>query len=471
MKDTDYSARYLWTVCSVAALGGLLFGYDWVVIGGAKPFFVQYFGIEGSPLLVGWAMSSALVGCVLGAVLSGLLSDRWGRKVLLIVSGMTFTASAVGTALAGTFHVFVGFRLLGGVGIGLASNLSPVYISEISPEKVRGRFVSVYQLAIVVGILVAQVTNWAIAYGMPEGISDAQLLQSWYGRVGWRWMFGAETIPAFLFFAVMFVMPESPRWLVKKGREEEARTVLGRVAGSDYAEFELGDIRETLRDETDGVDFSELLEPRVFKIVLFGVLLAVFQQWCGINIIFYYAENVFASAGYTLSGIMRNIVTTGIINLVFTVVAMCTVDRLGRRPLMLIGSAGLVVLYAALGTCFYFDVPGIHILVLVLAALACYAFSLAPVIWVLLSELFPNRIRGAAMAVSVFALWSANWTLTQLFPVMDAHLGVGGSFWVFGAICAAGFIYLCIVLPETKGKTLEDIERELVDEDISAGSK
>jgi len=463
MQETNYNAKYLWTVCIVAALGGLLFGYDWVVIGGAKPFFVQYFGLENSPGWIGWAMSSALLGCVLGSVMSGLLSDKFGRKLLLILAGILFTGSAVGTALAGTYAGFVLYRILGGIGIGLASNLSPVYISEVSPEQVRGRFVSVYQLAIVSGIVAAQVTNWAISQGMPEGITDAQLLQSWYGRVGWRWMFGAEAIPAFLFFAMMFFMPESPRWLVKNGKDEDARSILGSVVGDEYAEFELRDIRETVQEEIGQVNFSDLLEPRVLKIISVGVVLAVIQQWCGSNVIFYYAENVFSSAGYNLSGIMQTIVFTGLVNLVFTVAAMYTVDWLGRRWLMLVGCMGLCIFYTTLGTLYHFGVQGVPVLITVLVALSCYAFSLAPVVWVLLSELFPNRIRGAAMAISVFALWTANWALTQLFPIMDSSLGIAGSFWIFGGICAASFIYLLIVLPETKGKTLEDIERELVD--------
>ncbi len=462
MQETSYNAKYLWTVCIVAALGGLLFGYDWVVIGGAKPFFVQYFGLENSPGWIGWAMSSALLGCVLGAVVSGLLSDKFGRKVLLILAGILFTGSAVGTALAGTYAGFVVYRIVGGIGIGLASNLSPVYISEVSPEQVRGKFVSVYQLAIVFGILAAQVTNWAISQGMPEGITDAQLLQTWYGQVGWRWMFGAEALPAFLFFSMMFFMPRSPRWLVKNGKEDDARSILGSVMGDAYAEFELRDIRETVQEEIGEVNFSDLLEPRVLKIVSVGVVLAIIQQWCGSNVIFYYAENVFSSAGYNLSGIMQTIVFTGMVNLVFTVAAMYIVDWLGRRWLMLVGCMGLCIFYSILGTLYHFGVQGVPVLITVLVALSCYAFSLAPVVWVLLSELFPNRIRGAAMAICVFALWSANWALTQLFPIMDSSLGIAGSFWIFGGICAASFIYLLIVLPETKGKTLEEIERELV---------
>lgn len=455
---------FLWMVCLVAAMGGLLFGYDWVVIGGAKPFFIGYFALEESPVLVGWAMSSALVGCMIGAILSGLFSDKLGRKRLLIAAGLCFTVSAVGTASVSSFQAFVWYRLLGGLGIGLASSLSPMYIGEISPAEIRGRFVSINQLTIVIGVVLAQTVNWAIARNLPLGFTEEQILQSWYGQTGWRWMFGAETIPAGLFMLLMFLVPESPRWLVKNGRVDVAERVLRRLGGEEYARREVDDIRQTLSsDEIAHVRFRDLLEPRLAAVILIGVVLAALQQWCGINVIFYYAQDVFEAAGYSVSSIMLNIVYTGLIMLVFTLVAIYTVDWLGRKPLMLVGTGGLTLFYALIGISYVLDTKGLHVLVLLLAAIAFYSFTLAPITWVLLAELFPNRIRGAAMAISVFTLWVTCWALAQVFPVMNESLGPAGSFWVFGVICLAGFFYILKVLPETRGKSLEEIERELVD--------
>jgi len=459
-----YRMGFLWSVCLVAAMGGLLFGYDWVVIGGAKPFFIRYFGLEEKLEQAGWAMSCALVGCMIGALLSGLLSDKLGRKRLLILSGLFFTVSAVGTAVADSLDAFVWYRLLGGLGIGLASNLSPMYIGEVSPAEMRGRFGSINQLTIVIGVVLAQGVNWAIACNLPADFTEEQILHSWYGQIGWRWMFAAETVPAALFFVLMFFVPESPRWLVKNGRSDAAERILGRLGGEAYARCEVENIRRTLSEEEIAhVRFRDLLEPRLATVILMGVLLAALQQWCGINVIFYYAEDVFKAAGYTVSAIMVNIVYTGAIMLVFTFVAIGTVDRLGRKPLMLIGTGGLTLLYALIGGSFFLEIKGLHVLVLLLAAIAVYSFTLAPITWVLLAELFPNRIRGAAMAVSVFTLWVTCWVLAQEFLTMNKYLGAAGSFWVFGAICLAGFLYVLKFLPETRGKSLEQIERELVD--------
>lgn len=464
ISDQRYDMKFLWSICLVAALGGLLFGYDWVVIGGAKPFFIRYFQLEEHTGLVGWAMSSALVGCMIGAVLSGLLSDRLGRKRLLIVSALFFVVSAAGTALADSFQAFVWFRLLGGLGIGLASNLSPMYISEVAPAELRGRFVSVNQLTIVIGVVLAQAVNWAVARNMPADFTEQQILNSWYGQIGWRWMFAAQIIPASLFFVLMFLVPESPRWLVKNGRAEDAERTLSRLGGAAYGRNQVDGILRTLsQEEIAQVRFRDLLEPRLARVILIGTLLAALQQWCGINVIFYYAEDVFKAAGYTVSSIMLNIVYTGMIMLVFTFVAIYTVDWLGRKPLMLIGTGALTLLYALIGGSFFLDIKGLHVLVLLLAAIAVYSFTLAPITWVLLAELFPNRIRGAAMAISVFSLWVTCWALAQCFPIMNKHLGPTGSFWIFGVICLLGFVFVWKVLPETRGKSLEQIERELVD--------
>ena len=459
----EYNMAFIWRICLVAAMGGLLFGYDWVVIGGAKPFFINFFGLENNEIMVGWAMSSALVGCLIGSVISGVSSDKFGRKRLLILSGLLFVVSAIGTGLANVFSVFVTYRLLGGIGIGLASNLSPMYIAEVSPAEMRGKFVSINQLTIVIGVVAAQVVNWLIAMNMPKDFTEQYILASWYGQTGWRWMFAAETIPAAVFFIMMFFVPESPRWLVKNAKENIAGAIFGKIGGEDYAKAEVADIKDTLKNEIQQVKFKDLLEPKLRTIVGIGVVLAALQQWCGINVIFYYAEEVFKSAGYKISGLMMNIVWTGLIMLVFTFIAIFSVDRIGRRALMLIGCAGLTIIYAILGGFYYIQSEGFHMLFLVLAATSFYSFTLAPITWVLLSELFPYRIRGAAMSISVFTLWATCWALAQVFPILNKNLGAYGSFWAFGVICFLGFIYILKVLPETKNKTLEDIEREMVD--------
>ena len=459
-----YNMRYVWSISLVAAMGGLLFGYDWVVIGGAKPFYEPFFGIVEKPALQGWAMSSALVGCLFGAVVSGALADRMGRKRLLILSGFLFTISAVGTATAGNFTWFNFFRWIGGIGIGLASNLSPMYIAEVSPAKMRGRFVSINQLTIVIGILAAQIINMLIARDVPEEATVEFILNSWNGQTGWRWMFGAETVPAAAFFLLMFFVPESPRWLTKYGRDKEALSILSRIGGQAHAESELTEIKNTLAaEEIARVNFRDLLEPRLLKIVGLGVFLAVFQQWCGINVIFNYAQEVFQAAGYGASDIMLNIVITGIVNLLFTFVAIYTVDRLGRRVLMLIGAGGLAIIYAILGAGYFKNSTGIYMLILVVSAIACYSMSLAPVTWVVISEIFPNRIRGTAMSIAVFSLWVGCTALTFTFPFLRRKLGAHGVFWLYGVICVVGFIVIRKYLPETKGKSLEQIERELVD--------
>jgi len=457
-----YNLRYVWGVTLVSAMGGLLFGYDWVVIGGAKPFYEKFFGLT-TPSQIGWAMSSALIGCLAGALLSGGMSDRFGRKKLLSLAAFLFTVTGVLTALAPTFSFFIANRVLGGMAIGLASNLSPMYIAEISPAAMRGRFVSVNQLTIVIGILTAQLANWLIARPVPAGATAADILASWNGQIGWRWMFGAEALPAALFFLLMFLVPESPRWLVKNGRAAEAERVLAKVGGPGFAAEALVDIRATLdAGEIGRVRFRDLLAPGLTKVLVIGVVLAIYQQWCGINVIFYYAQEIFTAAGYGVSDVLFNIVITGAVNLIFTLVAIRLVDRRGRKPLMLFGSAGLAVVFGLVGASYALHSRGLHILVLVVVAMALYALSLAPVTWVLLSEIFPNRIRGAAMSVSTFALWAACFVLTFTFPHLNKGLGSAGTFWIYAGISVLGFLFIKSRVRETKGKTLEEIERELV---------
>ena len=461
-RPAAYNARYIWFISLVAALGGLLFGYDWVVIGGAKPFYEKFFHLT-TPAEIGWAMSSALIGCLLGAVASGALSDRFGRKRLLLLSAFIFAVSSVGTGLAGNFTSFLLWRVAGGVAIGLASNLSPMYIAEVAPGGIRGQLVSLNQLTIVIGVLAAQVTNWLIARPVPPGATAADILNSWNGQMGWRWMFGVTAAPSLLFLFATFFVPESPRWLAKNGRPKDARRVLEKIGGSAFANDQIEEIERTLANEIGRVRFSDLLEPKMRRILALGIFLAVFQQWCGINVVFNYAQEIFAGAGYQVSDILFNIVVTGLVMFAFTFVAIRTVDRLGRRPLMLAGAAGLAMTYLLLGCSYFFGLSGWPVLLLVVIAVACYSFSLAPITWVILSEIFPNRIRGAAMAVGVFALWAGCFTLTYTFPFLNRALGSAGTFWLYCAICIIGYIVIRLKLPETKDKTLEQIERELVD--------
>jgi len=458
---SGWNLRYIWFISISAAMGGLLFGYDWVVIGGAKPFYETFFHLR-TPAAVAWAMSSALIGCLFGAVVSGLLSDRFGRKRLLLFSAVLFTASSLGTGMAGSFAAFLAWRISGGVAIGLASNLSPMYIAEVAPEFLRGRLVAVNQLTIVIGLLGAQVVNWLIARPVPAGATAADILQSWNGQQGWRWMFGVTSVPSVMFLLAILFVPESPRWLARNGQRSRARAVLERIGGALLADRELDAIEASLAQETASVDFRDLLEPRLLRVLALGVFLAVFQQWCGINVVFNYAQEVFAAAGYQVSDILFNIVITGATNLLFTVVAMGTVDRLGRRPLMLAGASGLVGTYFLLGLSYHSSLRGWPVLALVVIAVACYSCSLAPITWVVLSEIFPNRIRGAAMAVSVFSLWAACFVLTYTFPFLNRGLGPAGTFWLYCGVCLCGLAVIRWKLPETKGKTLEQIERELV---------
>lgn len=456
----SFRTTYVWMAAGVGALGGLLFGYDWVVIGGAKPFYELYFHLD-SPALQGWAMSCALIGCLVGAVTAGGLSDRLGRKRLLALAAMVFALSSLNTGLAPRFVAFVAWRMLGGYAIGLASAISPMYIAEISPAHLRGRLVSLNQLAIVFGILLAQVMNWLIARPVPPGATVHEILSSWNGQWGWRWMFAVTAIPALIFLAATFLVPESPRWLAARGRDQQALGVLRRLGGQAYARQVLEDFRAASGFGPRLSLLRELAAPGMAKVLLLGVTLAVLQQWCGINVIFNYAQEIFAAAGYQISGILFNIVITGAVNLVFTLIALAAIDRYGRRFLLLAGVAGLTLIYTILGAFYSLHLQGWPMLVLVLAAIACYAMSLAPVTWVVIAEIFPNRVRGSAMSVAVTALWTACFLLTYTFPLLNAALGAAGIFWTYTAICIAGWGFLYLRLPETRGRTLEQIETDV----------
>jgi MFS transporter, SP family, xylose:H+ symportor len=448
----------VWGIALVAALGGLLFGYDWVVIGGARQFYEVYFHLT-SAALIGWANSCALIGCLIGSLAAGSLADHYGRRRLLLAAALLFAVSSALTGWAWSFSAFIFWRILGGTAIGLSSNISPLYIAEISPAAHRGRLVSLNQFAIVVGILLAQIVNWCIARPVPAGLPESLLFNTWNVQYGWRWMFTAVTPPALVFAVASLFIPESPRWLHGVGRTGEAHTILEKIGGPAYASAELAGMESAKRSEASltGPSWRELLIPSYRNIVLVGIALAALQQWTGINILFNYAAEVYRSAGYAANDIFLNIVITGAINLVFTVIAMVLVDRLGRRLMMLAGCIGIGVSHLLCAWAYHAQWRGTAILVLTLSAIACYALTLAPVTWVLIAEIFPSRIRSQGVSVSVSALWIASFILTYTFPLLNQVEGTAGTFLTYGAICLLGFVLVAACVPETKGRTLEQI--------------
>lgn len=457
--------RFLWLMAFIAAMGGFLFGYDWVVVGGAKNFYEPYFGIT-TPNMKGWGTSSALIGCIFGALLCFALSDRFGRKRLLILSGFLFAVAAIGTAMANNFVVYNIYRIVGGFGIGIALNLSPMYISEMSPPHLRGKFVSVNQLMIMIGILFAQTANWRISLidtEMPVNATAEVIRQSWNGQMGWRWMFGLQVIPATLFFLMMIIMPESVRWLVKNGQDARARKILKRIGGEDYADREVSDIKNTISEyEVNKVHFTDLMEPRLFRILVLGIFLAFLQQWCGMNVIFYYAADIFRAAGYDILQMMGQIVIIGSVMVISVIITIMVVEKVGRKALMLFGTGGLALIYIIEGYFFHIEKLGLSIVILTLASVAVYSVTLAPIFWVIVSEIFPNRIRGAAMSITAIAIWVGNFSLTFTFPSIKESIGWTLNFWLYAVICIIGFVVVLLKLPETKGKSLEQIEKELI---------
>ena len=440
-----YNKGFLYFICAVSAMGGLLFGYDWVVIGGAKPFYELYFGIGDSPLLQGVAMTTALVGCLIGAMVAGAAADKYGRKPLLMFAAVLFTVSAIATGLFSDFTLFNIARFVGGVGIGVASALSPMYIAEVSPAEIRGRMVSLNQMTIVLGILSAQIVNMLLA--RDTSLADSQ---AWNVEWGWRWMFWAETLPAALFLVMSFFIPESPVFLNAQSIMHNAQCTMHNA----QCTMQQGAGREA--------GLKELAQGKYRKVLLLGLVIAVFQQWCGTNVIFNYAQEIFVGAGFDVDGMFINIVITGIANVVFTFVALYTIEKWGRRTLMLIGAGGLGLIYLILGTCYFMQMTGVMMVALVVAAISVYAMTLGPVTWTLLAEIFPHRVRGIAMATCTFALWVGCCTLTFSFPSMNAALGSSGTFWIYSGICICAFVFLLRNCPETKGKSLEELEKELI---------
>lgn len=449
-KGTDSSGGsmgYVLVLAGVAALGGLLFGYDTAVISGAIGFLRDRFQLD--PWWTGWAASSALVGCIAGAASAGVLSDRLGRRNVLVWTAVAFFLSAVGSAVPRNLTEFILARILGGWGIGAASMLSPLYIAEVSPARIRGRLVSLNQLAIVSGMVIVYYVNAQIA-----SLGDT----AWNVTLGWRWMFGSEALPAAAFLVLLFFVPESPRWLTRQGREAEAAAVLARVGGSEHARQEMDEIRAAIAAE--GGSLLDLVRPGVVAALGIAVALAIFQQITGINVVLYYAPEIFKSAGLDASKAINDTVLVGLVNMAFTLVAIWLVDRLGRKLLLLAGTAGMGASLALLGAAFYFHMEkGPWVLLCTLLYVASFASAMGPVVWVIMSEIFPTGIRGRAMSVATVCLWVFCYAVSQTFPVMLWLWGGAITFWFYAGICLAAILFIALAVPETKGKTLEEIER------------
>jgi SP family sugar porter-like MFS transporter len=438
--------RYLLTISLVTALGGLLFGFDISVISGTIPFIQEVFGLNEA--MKGWVVSSALIGCIIGASFSGQLGDKFGRKKVLLVTSILFAVSAIGSGVANSIPTFVLYRILGGLAVGGASVLAPMYIAEVSPAHLRGRMVSINQLTIVIGISLAYYSNWF-------------LLE--IGENAWRWMFAAEAVPSLLFFFALFIVPESPRWLVARNRENDAKQVLTKVAGTDFARFELSEIKASLVGNEKRGTLKQLFKKKYSFILFLGIFLAVFQQWSGINVIFFYAPDIFAKANLGVDAALFQTTLIGLMNIVFTILAMRVIDKMGRKLLMLIGAAGMAVCYIVIGYLFQIGrTEDWLLLTFIIITPAFFAFGLGPTVWVVLSEIFPNKIRGVAMSVATLSLWIACYLLTLTFPVFVELFNASNTFWLYAVICIIGFLVILKYLPETKGISLEQLEKKLV---------
>lgn len=443
-QDIKYHSTYIIGISFISALGGYLFGFDFAVISGALPFLrIEYML---NPWWEGFLTGSLALGCIVGCLIAGKLADLCGRKLGLSVAALIFAISSLGMAFAPSLTFFVFMRFAAGIGVGMASMLSPMYIAEVSPAAVRGRNVAINQLTIVIGILITNLVNYQLAD---------------YGPEAWRWMFGLGVIPAILFFIGVLWLPESPRWLIKVGENDKARKVLLKIGSPDFANQTILDVEKT----TIGVEKPSLkmvFEKSVKPAVIVGITLAVFQQLCGINVVFNYTSTIFESVGADLDRQLFETVAIGSVNLIFTLFAMWQVDKLGRRPLMLTGSLGLSIVYIALAFLLQNQAsPGL-VSVFVLLAIAMYASSLAPVTWVLISEIFPNKIRGLASSIAVVSLWGAYFILVFTFPVLAKYLGTFGPFYLYAVICFIGFLFIKSKVKETKGQTLEELENNFI---------
>ena len=477
------SLRYFTAVCFAAALGGLLFGFDTAVISGAIVFLKNQFRL--GELMLGWVVASTLVGCVVGSAIAGVLADRFGRKRMLVLSALLFLVAAFGSAFAPfvpcvSRHSPLAFlvtafgsayapsalllsmaRLVGGVGVGVASAVAPLYVAEISPPKLRGRMVALYQLAIATGVLSAYLTNAGLlSLSTRSPLFSADWYQWMVVREVWRIMLGSLSLPAVIFLLWVIFVPESPRWLTEQGDEAQALRILARVGGKAEAERAMQEIRETIAQETGGL--AELFQPRMFRLLGIAIFLAVSSQLCGINAVIYYGPTILLGAKLTVGKALLGQAILGTVCVVCTFLAIWKVDTIGRRPLLAVGSLGVMLSLAAIGLLFARNVTGGFWLILSISSfLAFFAFSLGPLAWIVMSEIFPLRVRGSAMSVATVCLWLANTLVCQMFPYVNEHLGPAHTFWIFSVLVVPIFLYSITFMPETKGRSLEELEKSL----------
>ena len=440
-------SKYVIIISVIAAIGGLLFGYDTAVIAGAIGSIQTIFDL--SPALTGWAASSAIWGCMIGVIFAGFLSDKFGRKKVLILSAILFFISAVGSSIPNNLIQFVLARLIGGVGVGIASMLSPMYISEIAPAKIRGTLVTLYQLAIVIGINLVYYINLQIASS-----GDAQ----WNLDIGWRIMLGSEVIPALLFFILLFFIPESPRWLASKGKIDRAKAIIEKINGQNKSAELLNEIQDSFKEEKGSILI--LFTSGLRMAIVVGVFLAFFSQITGINAIIYYAPEIFKNIGFGADSAMFQTVIIGTVNTIFTFVAIAFIDKYGRRTLLLWGISGMIICLGGVGLMFHFELSsGPWLLLFILGFIASFAMSLGPIPWVLISEIFPTKFRGVAMSISILMVWIGVVLITQLTPILLESVGGAFTFWIFMFNAIVLIIFTYIMIPETKGKTLEEIAK------------
>ena len=452
------SLFYFTLVCVITAFGGFLFGFDTAVISGAISPLVDYFHLENEPVLLGWVVSSVLLGSVIGAACSGI-ADYIGRKNTLIIAAILFSISALGSAIAGTLWVFISFRLIGGLGVGIAAMVVPLYISEISPAKIRGRMVAMYQLSITFGVLIAYFSNdffRSVAEDFVYAENSSKLVTRLMGDV-WRWMLGSELIPAAIFLVMLFAIPLSPRFAVSTGNKKKALSILSRINGRVLALHEIKEIEESLRHEKGR--FSQLFQPELRKATLIALFLAIISQLSGIDIILHYGPLILERGGLSFGESLNGQIIFGIVLVVFTTIAMWKVDRIGRSKLLLIGNFGVVISLLVIGFLFGLNQNVETPLIIAISFfIASFSFSLGPIPWIIMSEIFPTKIRGRAMALGTLALFGSNWFVAQMFPWVSQVLGEDGTFWLLAGLSTLTFPFVLKVLPETKGKTLEEIE-------------
>ena len=442
------SIRFVLFATAVTAIGGFLFGYDTAVINGANSYLKA--AMHLNPTQEGIAGASAILGCIPGAMCAGFLSDRFGRKKMLFLCALLFAFSGLFSAIPRTFDQFLAARFFSGLGIGASSMICPVYIAEISPERWRGRLGSLFQLGIVTGIFLTLFVNKLI-----QGLGD----DAWNMAYGWRWMLGMEVAPATVFIGLLFTVPESPRWLAQKGREDEAREILGKVGGARHAAVELAAIRDAMSHEESR--FSELITGAYFRPMALAVVLMLCSQFCGINAIIYYSTKIFEAAGGGKNAAFTSTIWVGLINLLFTLVAVAFVDKLGRKPLLLIGTAIQTAALGLVGWMFHTHQNGMPLLVCVVVFIAAFAMAMGPIPWIFCSEIFPNKVRGRAMSVGAFTIWCSCYIVAQTFPMLNDSRLVGPAitFWIYAAVSLFSFFFVLALVPETKGRTLEDIEQ------------